>query len=272
MAQLTARAVGGYARVRNQFKMAVGRFEGVKNPSPASARTYMMDSVRKMTAGAVDLGEKPSVASAIAKYHVTELGRKVVNDGMDVIGGKGICLGPSNFLGRAYQQIPIGITVEGANILTRSLILFGQGVIRCHPYVFREMQAAHNPDAAQGLKDFDDALFGHVFYTIRHGFRALWNGLTGSHFVFVPDNVAPETRRYYQQLTTRFSAAFALSADVAMLVLGGELKRREKLSARLGDILSMMFLCSATLKALRIGGTAEGRRAAHALGHLGHHV
>ena len=256
MAQLTARAVGGYARVRNQFKMAVGRFEGVEEPlTRIGAYTYMMDSVRKMTAGAVDLGEKPSVASAIAKYHVTELGRKVVNDGMDVIGGKGICLGPSNFLGRAYQQIPIGITVEGANILTRSLILFGQGAIRCHPYVFREMQAAHNPDAAQGLKDFDDALFGHVFYTIRHGFRALWNGLTGSHFVFVPDNVAPETRRYYQQLT-RFSAAFALSADVAMLVLGGELKRREKLSARLGDILSMMFLCSATLKRYE----SEGRQ------------
>ena len=138
MAQLTARAVGGYARVRNQFKMAVGRFEGVEEPlTRIGAYTYMMDSVRKMTAGAVDLGEKPSVASAIAKYHVTELGRKVVNDGMDVIGGKGICLGPSNFLGRAYQQIPIGITVEGANILTRSLILFGQGAIRCHPYVFR---------------------------------------------------------------------------------------------------------------------------------------
>ena len=248
MAQLTARAVGGYARVRNQFKMAVGRFEGVEEPlTRIGAYTYMMDAVRRMTAGAVDLGEKPSVASAIAKYHVTELARKVVNDGMDVIGGKGICLGPSNFLGRAYQQIPVGITVEGANILTRSLILFGQGAIRCHPYVLREMHAAHNPDAAQGLKDFDVALFGHVFYTIRHGVRALCIGLTGSHFVRVPDAVAPETRRYYQQLT-RFSAGFAFLADVAMLVMGGGLKRKEKLSARLGDILSMMFLCSATLK------------------------
>ena len=256
MAQMTARAVGGYARVRNQFKMAVGRFEGVEEPlTRIGAYTYMMDSVRKMTAGAVDLGARPSVASAIAKYHVTELGRKVVNDGMDVIGGKGICLGPSNFLGRAYQQIPVGITVEGANILTRSLILFGQGAIRCHPYVLKEMQAAHNPDGVQGLKDFDKALFGHIFYTIRHCSRALRKGLTGSHFVSVPDNVAPETRRYYQQLT-RFSTAFAFLADVAMLVMGGELKRREKLSARLGDILSMMYLCSATLKRYE----SEGRQ------------
>ncbi|MFZ4537258.1 acyl-CoA dehydrogenase [Propionivibrio sp.] len=248
MAQMTARAVGGYARVRSQFKMAVGRFEGVEEPlTRIGAYTYMMDAVRKMTAGAVDLGEKPSVASAIAKYHVTERARQVVNDGMDVIGGKGICLGPSNFLGRAYQQIPVGITVEGANILTRSLILFGQGAIRCHPYVLKEMQAAHNPDAEQGLIDFDKALFGHIAYTIRHCLRAIMKGLTGSHFVKVPDSVAPETRRYYQQLT-RFSTAFAFLADISMLVMGGELKRRERLSARLGDILSMMYLCSATLK------------------------
>ncbi len=256
MAQMTARAVGGYARVRSQFKMAVGRFEGVEEPlTRIGAYTYMMDAVRKMTAGAVDLGEKPSVASAIAKYHVTERARQVVNDGMDVIGGKGICLGPSNFLGRAYQQIPVGITVEGANILTRSLILFGQGAIRCHPYVLKEMQAAHNPDGEQGLIDFDSALFGHIAYTIRHCFRALRKGLTGSHFVAVPDNVAPETRRYYQQLT-RFSSAFAFLADISMLVMGGELKRREKLSARLGDILSMMYLCSATLKRYE----SEGRQ------------
>ncbi len=256
MAQITARAVGGYARVRSQFKMAVGRFEGVEEPlTRIGAYTYMMDAVRKLTAGAVDLGEKPSVASAIAKYHVTELARKVVNDGMDVIGGKGICLGPSNFLGRAYQQIPIGITVEGANILTRSLILFGQGAIRCHPYVLTEMQAAHNPDSAKGLIDFDRALFGHIVFTIRHCFRAFWIGMTGSHFVGVPENVAPETRRYYQQIT-RFSSGFAFLSDISMLVLGGALKRREKLSARLGDILSMMYLCSATLKRFE----SEGRQ------------
>ncbi|WP_366091120.1 acyl-CoA dehydrogenase [uncultured Dechloromonas sp.] len=256
MAQMTARAVGGYARVRSQFKMAVGRFEGVEEAlTRIGAYTYMMDAVRKMTAGAVDLGEKPSVVSAIAKYHVTERARQVVNDGMDVIGGKGICLGPNNFLGRAYQQVPIGITVEGANILTRSLIIFGQGAIRCHPYLLPEMQAAQNPDAKKGLVDFDKALFGHIGFTIKNGFRALWLGMTGSHFAGVNTDVAPEMRRYYQQLT-RFSAAFAFMADISLLVLGGSVKRREKLSARLGDILAQMYLISCTLKRYE----AEGRR------------
>ncbi|WP_291987329.1 acyl-CoA dehydrogenase [Candidatus Accumulibacter sp. ACC007] len=260
MAQLTARTVGGYARVRSQFKMAIGRFEGVEEPlTRIGAYTYMMDAVRKMTAGAIDLGERPSVVSAIAKYHVTERARQVVNDGMDIVGGKGICLGPSNFIGRAYQQLPIGITVEGANILTRSMILFGQGAIRCHPYVLKEMKAAYNPDTEQGLLDFDEAFFGHAGYTLKHAFGALAKGLTGSHFVSVPANVAPETRRYYQQLT-RFSSAFAFLADISMLVLGGELKRREKLSARLGDILSMLYLCSATLKRYE----SEGRQQADA--------
>ncbi len=260
MAQMTARAVGAYARVRSQFKMSVGRFEGVEEAlTRIGAYTYMMDAVRKMTAGAIDLGEKPSVVSAIAKYHVTERARQVVNDGMDIVGGKGICLGPSNFIGRAYQQIPIGITVEGANILTRSLILFGQGAIRCHPYVLKEMQAAQNPNEEEGLQQFDQALFGHIAFTIRHGFGAIGKGLSGSHFVAVPNNVAPETRRYYQQLT-RFSSAFAFLSDISMLVLGGELKRREKISARLGDILSMLYLCSATLKRYE----SEGRQAADA--------
>jgi acyl-CoA dehydrogenase len=246
--------------VRSQFKMSIGRFEGIEEAlTRIGAYTYMMDAVRKMTAGAVDLGEKPSVASAIAKYHVTERARQVVNDGMDIVGGKGICLGPSNFIGRAYQQIPIAITVEGANILTRSLILFGQGAIRCHPYVLKEMQAAHNPDAEQGLQQFDSALFGHIGFTISHGFGAMMKGLSGSHFVSVPSNVAPETKRYYQQLT-RFSSAFAFLSDISMLVMGGELKRREKLSARLGDILSMMYLCSATLKRYE----SEGRQQADA--------
>lgn len=256
MAQMTARAVGGYARVRSQFKMAVGKFEGVEEAlTRIGAYTYMMDAVRKMTAGAVDLGEKPSVVSAIAKYHVTERARQVVNDGMDVIGGKGICLGPNNFMGRAYQQVPIGITVEGANILTRSLIIFGQGAIRCHPYLLPEMQAAQNPDAKKGLVDFDKALFGHIGFTIKNGCRALWLGMTGSHFAGVNTDVAPEMRRYYQQLT-RFSAAFAFMADISLLVLGGSVKRREKLSARLGDILAQMYLISCTLKRYE----AEGRK------------
>ena len=265
MAQMTARAVGGYARVRSQFKMAVGKFEGVEEAlTRIGAYTYMMDAVRKMTAGAVDLGEKPSVVSAIAKYHVTERARQVVNDGMDVIGGKGICLGPSNFMGRAYQQIPVAITVEGANILTRSLIIFGQGAIRCHPFLLAEMQSAQNPDVKKGLVDFDKALWAHVGFTIKNGFRALWLGMTGSHFVTVNVDTAPEMRRYYQQMT-RFSAAFAFMADISLLVLGGSVKRREKLSARLGDILSQMYLISCTLKRYE----EEGRQAADApLAHL----
>ena len=257
MAQMTARAVGAYARVRSQFKMAVGKFEGVEEGlTRIGAYTYMMDAVRKMTAGAVDLGEKPSVVSAIAKYHVTERARQVVNDGMDIVGGKGICLGPSNFLGRAYQQVPIGITVEGANILTRSLIIFGQGAIRCHPYLLAEMQAAQNPDLKKGLVDFDKALWSHVAFTIRNGLRALWLGVTGSHFVSVNVDTAPEMKRYYQQMT-RFSTAFAFMSDISLLVLGGSVKRREKLSARLGDILSQMYLISCTLKRYE----EEGRKA-----------
>ncbi|WP_018228118.1 acyl-CoA dehydrogenase [Methyloversatilis universalis] len=257
MAKLTARAVGGYARVRSQFKTAIGRFEGIQEPlARIGGNLYMMDAARRMTAGAIDLGEKPSVVSAIVKYHITERARSVVNDGMDILGGKGICLGPSNFLGRAYQQIPIGITVEGANILTRSLIIFGQGAVRCHPYVLREMRAALAEDTPAALAEFDSALFAHIGYTTSNAVRTLVTGLTGSRWVGVPVDVAPETRRYYQQLT-RFSTAFAFLADAAMLTMGGDLKRKERLSARLGDILSLMYLCSATLKRYE----AEGRQA-----------
>ncbi|MCC4114149.1 acyl-CoA dehydrogenase [Aromatoleum toluclasticum] len=256
MQKITARAVGAYARVRYQFKTAIGRFEGVEEAlTRIGANTYLSDAARVMTAGAVDLGEKPSVVSAIVKYHVTERARQTVNDGMDVIGGKGICLGPQNMLGRAYQQIPVGITVEGANILTRSLILFGQGAIRCHPYVLDEMHAAQ----ANDLAAFDEALWGHVGYTVSNAARALVMGITGSHFVAAPGDIAPETRRYYQQLT-RFSAAFAFISDLSMGTMGGALKRKEKLSARLGDILSLMYLASAVLRRYE----AEGRQAADA--------
>lgn len=256
MAKLAVRAVGGYARVRSQFKTAIGRFEGIQEPlARMGGQLYMMDAARVMTAGAIDLGEKPSVVSAIVKYHVTERARQVVNDGMDILGGKGICLGPSNFLGRAYQQVPVSITVEGANILTRSLIIFGQGAIRCHPHVLAEMAAAESND----LRAFDKALFAHVAYVAGSGLRAFLMGITGSHYVGVGADVAPEMRRYYQQLT-RFSAAFAFLADMAMATMGGDLKRKEKLSARLGDILSLMYLVSATLRRFE----QEGRQAADA--------
>ena len=190
--------------------------------------------------------------SAIVKYHLTERGRAVVNDAMDILGGKGICLGPNNFLGRIYQQLPIAITVEGANILTRNLIVFGQGAIRCHPYVLKEMNAARAGD----LKSFDAALFGHIRHVISNETRAFLMAITGSRFVSVSPKAAPRTRRYYRQLT-RISAAFAYAADISMLVLGGSLKRRERISARLGDVLSMLYLASATLKRFEDEGRQE---------------
>ena len=254
MSKMTARAVGAYARVRAQFRLPIGRFEGVEEAlARIGGHTYVMDAARVMTAGAIDLGEKPSVVSAIVKYHVTERARTVVNDGMDVIGGKGICLGPSNFLGRAYQQLPIGITVEGANILTRSLIIFGQGAIRCHPYVLKEMHAAQSPDSHQALIDFDAAFMGHMRYSLRNGLRALAQGWTGGRCIGVQADVAPAARPYYAAVT-RYSTALAVTADMAMLVLGGDLKRREKISARLGDVLAQLYLTCATLKRYEADG------------------
>ena len=259
-AKLVVRATGGYARVRSQFKTPIARFEGIEEPlARMGGNLYMMDATRVLTATAIDLGQKPAVLSGIAKLHITERERMVVNDAMDIAGGKGICMGPSNFLGAAYMQMPVSITVEGANILTRSLIVFGQGAIRCHPYVLKEIAATRETNRATALRDFDAALFGHIRFVLANTARTLVMGLTGSHFVGVPANVAPETRRYYQQLT-RFSAALAFLADVSMGVLGGALKRKEKISARLGDILSMLYLCSATLKRYE----DEGRQAADA--------
>ena len=248
MAKLAVRATGGYARVRRQFRTALGRFEGIEEPlARMGGNLYMMDATRRLSVRAVDLGEKPAVLSGIAKLHITELNRQLINDAMDIAGGKGICMGPSNFLGAAYMQMPVSITVEGANILTRSLIVFGQGAIRCHPYVLKEMRATELADPARALAEFDAALVGHLQFALSNLARALVMGVTGSHFVRVPAGVAPDTDRYYQQLT-RFSAALAFVADVSMGMLGGRLKRMEKLSARLGDILSCLYLCSATLK------------------------
>ena len=260
MAKLAVRATGGYARVRQQFKLPIGQFEGIEEPlTRMGGNLYMMDAARTLTAQAVDLGEKPAVLSGIAKLHLTERARMVVNDAMDIVGGKGICLGPSNFIASAYMSLPVAITVEGANILTRSLIVFGQGAIRCHPYVLKEISATRHADRAMARRAFDNLLFKHLRFTLSNFVRTLVMGLTGSHFVGVPADVAPETRRYYQQLT-RFSAALAWLSDVSMGTLGGALKRKEKLSARLGDILSMLYLCSATLKRFE----AEGRQPADA--------
>jgi acyl-CoA dehydrogenase len=247
-AKLAARTSGAYGRVRTQFGMPIGRFEGVEEAlARIGGNTYMMDAARVMTAGAVDLGEKPSVISAIVKYHLTERSRQTINDAMDVHGGKGICMGPSNYLARTYQQTPVGITVEGANILTRSMMIFGQGAIRCHPYVLKEIHAANDSDTGRASLEFDRTLMGHLSFSVGNSMRSLFHGLTGSSLADAPLNVAPEVRHYYQQLS-RLSAAFALAADISMLALGGSLKRKEKLSARLGDILSLLYLCSAALK------------------------
>jgi acyl-CoA dehydrogenase len=242
------RFTGAYARVRSQFKTPIGRLEGVEEAlGRIAANCYVMDATRVMTAGSVDLGEKPAVLSAIAKYHMTERARACVNDAMDIVGGKGICLGPNNWIGRGYEMTPIAITVEGANILTRTLIIFGQGAIRCHPYVLREMRAAKEMQGAEASREFDDAFTSHIGHVIANGVRAWVHGVTSSRLAPTPRTSAPETMHYYR-FSSRLSAAFAFLADMSMMAMGGALKRKEKISGRLGDVLSMLYLISATLK------------------------
>jgi len=241
-----ALATGAYSRIRRQFKMPIGKMEGIEEPlARIGGNAYLMDAVTTLSTGAIDLGEKPSVISAICKYHLTEKMRQCISDAMDIHGGKGICLGANNYLARGYQGAPVAITVEGANILTRSMIIYGQGAIRCHPYVLAEIESASNENEQQALDDFDHALFGHIGFAISNICRSFWFSITGARLQQVPfqDN----TRRYYQ-LMNRFSANLAMLSDIAMLTLGGDLKRRERISARLGDILSYLYLASATLK------------------------
>ena len=253
--QAASYATGAYASIRKQFNTSIANFEGVGEAlTRIAGHTYVMNAAVAVTAGAIDEGEKPAVPSAILKYHCTELGRKCANDAMDVHGGKGVMMGPNNYLGRGYMATPIAITVEGANILTRSLIIYGQGAIRCHPFVLRELQAAADEDQDRGLIEFDDALFGHIGYAISNLARSFFLALTHAKFSRVPLNTP--TRRYYQNIN-RYSAAFALASDFAMLTLGGDLKKRELLSARLGDILSSMYLASCVLKQFE----NQGRRA-----------
>ncbi len=244
--KMAAAATGAYARIRKQFGLAIGRFEGVEEAlARIGGYTYAISALSQSTAAAVDRGEKPAVTSSIAKYHTTELGREVVRDAMDVHGGKGIILGPGNYLGRSWQGTPIGITVEGANIMTRSLMIFGQGAIRCHPYVLKEMHAVGQADHLEGLRIFDQALFAHFGFGVSNAVRSLLLGLAQGRFGRVPGDAY--TRRFYRKLN-RYSAALALTADVAMGVLGGRLKFKEKLSARLGDVLSYLYIASAMLK------------------------
>lgn len=245
-AKLVALATGAYARIRKQFNMPIGRFEGVEEAlARIAGLTYAASAVSKMTAVAVDQGEKPSVPSAIAKYHATDMTRTAISDSMDVHGGKGIIMGPNNYLGRAWQGAPIWITVEGANILTRSMMIFGQGAIRCHPYVLKEMAAVRIDDEKERLNAFDKALWGHIGLSIGNAVRSLVLGLSFSRFAAVPGD--RRTRKYYRKLS-RYSAAFGFIADVCMLTFGGKLKQKEYISARLGDVLSHLYICSAMLK------------------------
>ena len=251
-------SVGAYARMRKQFGLAIARFEGVEEAlARIGGLTYATAALSRSTAAAVDRGEKPAVTSAIAKYHATNWGRQVAGDAMDVLGGKGVQLGPKNYAGRAWQGVPIAITVEGANIMTRSLMIFGQGAIRCHPYVLKEMQTLAISDRREQLHAFDRLLFAHVGFGLSNAVRSFVLGLSGSR---LGDSAGDAyTRRYYRKLN-RYSAALALCADVFMGVLGGKLKFKEKLSARLGDVLSYLYIASAMLKRYEDSGRPEADR------------
>ena len=241
-AQHATRSMGAYATVREQFNMRIGRFEGIEEPlARIGGLTYLMDAARRLTCGAVDAGEKPAVLSAIVKAYLTDTARDVVNDAMDIQAGAAICRGPRNVLGRGFTAIPIAITVEGANILTRSMIVYGQGAIRCHPFVQDEMQAVAEGDVAR----FDRALFGHVGFVMRNAARAMGLGLSGGMLAIPPE--AGSAARHYRRFE-RLSASFAFTSDVAMATLGGSLKRREKITGRLADTLAWMYLGSASLK------------------------
>ena len=242
----TARVTGAYARIRKQFNTSIGKFEGVEEAlARIGGLAYLMEAGRLLTVSALDSGEKPSVITAILKYHNTEKMRQVINDSMDIHGGRGICMGPSNYIGRAYQAVPVGITVEGANILTRSMIIFGQGAIRCHPYLVREMDAATSEDEAAGQQEFDSALVGHMGYFVKNLCRAFVYSISGSHLAGSP--MSGRIGAYYQRLG-QMSAAFAVTADLVLMILGGAFKRKEKLSGRFADALSYMFYASAVLK------------------------
>ena len=251
-------ASGAYARIRRQFNLPIGKFHGVGEALARMAgSTYIMTAASRVTCAALNSGEKPAVPTAILKYHNTEFGRSVASDAMDIHGGRGIMLGPSNYLARNYEAVPISVTVEGANILTRNLIIFGQGAVRCHPFVLAELEAAADDDRERGLIEFDRLLFSHIGYAVSNAVRSLVMGLTLSRFTGVP--ARGWIARYYQRVN-RYSASFTFTADVAMLVLGGELKRKELLSARLGDVLSNLYLVSMVLKHYADQGSPEADR------------
>ena len=253
-AKMATRAIGAYAAVRRQFGINIGRFEGIEE---AMARiggfTYLMEAGRRYTCGGLDIGEKPSVVTAIAKYNFTELARIIINDAMDIQGGTSVQRGPRNIFAHGYIAMPIAITVEGANILTRSLIIFGQGAIRCHPYAYDEIKALTEKDA----KKFDDAFWKHIGHVVRNKARALLLSLTRGRLASSP--VGGRAAKYYRRLAWA-SASFAFLADVALGAYGGGLKVKEKISGRFADILSWMYLATATLRRFDIEGQREEDR------------
>lgn len=243
--KITYRLTGAYARIRRQFNSSISNFEGIEEALGVIAGyTYTLEAARIFTAGAVDLKVKPSIASAIAKYHMTEMARKVVEAAMDIHAGHMIQIGPRNFLANVHLAIPISITVEGANILTRNLIIFGQGAVRCHPYLLKEVEliTAEKPD----IKALDKTLMSHIGYFVSNALRCLFYGITGGRFINTTSHLH-QIKKLERQLT-RMSVALALLSDTSLILLGGSLKRRERLSARLGDILSQLYLASAVLK------------------------
>jgi len=254
-AAFAARTTGAYARVREQFNIPIGKFEGIEEPlSRIAATAYLLDAARRFTCAGLDQGHHPAVVSAIMKLQATERMRIAINDAMDVHAGKAIMDGPHNYLGNLYRAIPIGITVEGANILTRNLIVFGQGAIRCHPFLLEEILALADEDREKALDRFDRVIWKHVGHSLMTAVRAWARSWTGG--VFTPAPEAGAATRFYRQLG-RYAAGFALVSDIALLTLGGALKRKEMLSARLGDILSELYLLSAALKRWEDDGRQE---------------
>lgn len=253
--KVCARTTGAYARVRTQFNLPIGKFEGVQEAiSRIVENTYLVDSARYVTAGALDAGEEPAVLSALLKYESTERLRQSINDAMDVHGGRAICDGPANYLMSSYTAAPVAITVEGANILTRSLITFGQGAMRCHPWLLPEIAAAGDPDESRALVAFDKALLGHIGSVISNVSRAFVRNATGG--LIGSDPSVGEVNYWYAQLE-RASVSFATVADFALIQLGGGLKRKEKLSGRFADVLGEMYLMSCALKRFEDDGRPD---------------
>lgn len=251
-------ATGSYAYTREQFGRSISQFEGVQEAlEPIAGYTYMMDAARLLTSGMLDRGVRPAVPSAVLKYRNTDLMREVINHAMDVVAGRGVITGPRNFLARAYQAVPIGITVEGANILTRSLMIFGQGAIRCHPFIVEEIEAAGMEDEDQAAKKFDGIFYRHIAHTTRNALRALVLGLSGGVLESVPRQ--GNIKSYYRQLA-RFSAAFALMTDVTLLTVGGGLKARQRLSGRMADCLVQLYYATAVIKQWHEEGYPQDQR------------